>query len=87
MFFCIRLFIGNAQTCFNFQHIHIKCFTLCTLLDGVVYVETINEKFIIEVIILRQQQEYIFKNSDFICYWSQLFSKQWFFFASDHDHL
>ena len=42
--------------------IFILKITLCTLLDEVAYVEIINRKFIIEVIILRQQHEYLFKN-------------------------
>ena len=41
------------------------------MLDEVVSVEIINKKLIIEVNILRQQHEYLFKNKDFICYISQ----------------
>ena len=42
-----------------FKYIYFKTIILCTLLDEVAYVEIINRKFIIEVIILRQQHENI----------------------------
>ena len=58
-FFNIFSFIGNGQACLYFQYIYIKCFTLCILLDEVASAERINGKFIIEVIILRQQHENI----------------------------
>ena len=50
----------------------MSIFTLCTILDELAYVEIVNGKFIIEVIIPNQQHEYLFNNSDFICYGSKL---------------
>ena len=49
------LFFGYGQTYFNFQYIYLKKYTLRTILNEVVTVERINEKFTIEVKILRQQ--------------------------------
>ena len=49
MFFC------NGETYFNFQHIYLKKLTLRTLLNEVITVEKINEKFSIEVKIQRQR--------------------------------
>ena len=43
-----------------------------TLFDEVVYVDRMNEKFTIEVNIIRQQREFLLKKKDFICYRSGL---------------
>ena len=44
---------------FQFQYIYLTTFTSRNLLDEVASVENINEKFTIEVYILRQQHENI----------------------------
>ena len=70
-FFFHQIVWGNGQTYFIFYYIYLKCLTLHTILDMVVSAETFNEYFIIEVNILRQQHEFVFKEKDFVCYKSQ----------------
>ena len=67
-----------SSDCFVVMVTHISIliylshqFNLINLLDEVVYVERINEKFTIEVKILRQKNGYFFKMKEFICYRSQ----------------
>ena len=52
-------------------------FTLRTIFDEVAYVEILNGKFVIEIIILRQQHEYLFKNKDLFVVEVNGFRKQW----------
>ena len=65
------------------KHTHTHTHTL----DEVVYVEIINEKFTIEVNILRQQHEFLFQKKDFILGLDRFSKQRGGFFVSDHDLL
>ena len=56
IYFASDFFIGYGKTYFNFQFIYLKI-TLCTILDEVAFFERTNEKFMIEVIIQRQENK------------------------------